>query len=206
MFKLFFLFIFISCTNLVYAENNIIKETPSRFSSVEDLNVVNKLTSNEIDEYFGKEKYYKDIPFNYNLSLNIDLKDLRWVYKENDTLLVNLNGIVSGKNKNESLLDLIIHCPTVETNFKKNETKNTISLDPVSKKVIHEGRVFSELAKIDLPITRKLEVSNPLAELQQAMSLICVNIELISAIRENQRLRDNFLEQKLNESWNKIKM
>lgn len=206
MFKLLFLFVFISYTNLVYAENNIIKEKSSMFSSVEDLNIVNKLTSNEIEKYFSKEKYYKDIPFNHNLLLNIDLNDLRWVYKENDILLVSLNGIVSGKNKNERLLDLIVHCPVVETNFKKIETKNTISLDPVSKKVINEGRIFSELAKVDLPITRKLEASNPLAEFQQAMSLICVNIELISAIRENQRLRDSFMEKKLNESWNKIKM
>lgn len=206
MFKLLFLFVFISYTNLVYAENNIIKEKSSMFSSVEDLNIVNKLTSNEIEKYFSKEKYYTDIPFNHNLLLNIDLNDLRWVYKENDILLVSLNGIVSGKNKNERLLDLIVHCPVVETNFKKIETKNTISLDPVSKKVINEGRIFSELAKVDLPITRKLEASNPLAEFQQAMSLICVNIELISAIRENQRLRDSFMEKKLNESWNKIKM
>lgn len=206
MFKLLFLFVFVSYTNLVYAENNIIKEKSSIFSSVEDLNIVNKLTSNEIEKYFSKEKYYTDIPFNHNLLLNIDLNDLRWVYKENDILLVSLNGIVSGKNKNERLLDLIVHCPVVETNFKKIETKNTISLDPVSKKVINEGRIFSELAKVDLPITRKLEASNPLAEFQQAMSLICVNIELISAIRENQRLRDSFMEKKLNESWNKIKM
>lgn len=206
MFKLLFLFVFIPYTNLVYAENNIIKEKSSISSSVEDLNIVNKLTSNEIEKYFSKEKYYTDIPFNHNLLLNIDLNDLRWVYKENDILLVSLNGIVSGKNKNERLLDLIVHCPVVETNFKKIETKNTISLDPVSKKVINEGRIFSELAKVDLPITRKLEASNPLAEFQQAMSLICVNIELISAIRENQRLRDSFMEKKLNESWNKIKM
>ncbi|UBX54149.1 hypothetical protein LDO52_16110 (plasmid) [Acinetobacter pseudolwoffii] len=76
----------------------------------------------------------------------------------------------------------------------------------MSSKLIYEGRIFSELSNIDLPIMRKLEASNPLAEFQQAMSLICVNIELISAIRENQRLRDSFMEKKLNESWNKIKM
>lgn len=131
---------------------------------------------------------------------------MRWVYKGNHNLLVSLDGKVLEKNKNEQVLDLIIHCPITETISNKVETKNTISLNPMSSKLIYEGRIFSELSNIDLPIMRKLEASNALAEFQQAMSLICVNIELISAIRENQRLRDSFMKKKLNESWNKIKM
>lgn len=206
MFKFFYLFIIIFYTNLVYAETSIVKSISPTVRSGDELNVVNKLTQEEIEEYFSKEEHYNNIPFNHNLILNIDIKDLRWVYKGNHNLLVSLDGKVLEKNKNEQVLDLIIHCPITETISNKVETKNTISSNPMSSKLIYEGRIFSELSNIDLPIMRKLEISNPLAEFQLTMKLICENIELISVIRDNHRLRDKFMEQELNESWNKIKM
>lgn len=205
MFKLFYFFIVIFYTNLVYAETSIVKSISPKVRSGE-LNIVNKLTQEEIEEYFSKEEYYNNIPFYHNLILNIDIKDLRWVYKGNHNLLVSLDGKVLEKNKNEQILDLIIHCPITETISNKVETKNTISLNTISSKLIYEGRIFSELSKIDLPIMRKLETSNPLAEFQLTMRLICENIDLISVIRDNHRLRDNFMEKELNESWDKIKM